>query len=109
MATATTSGMNASADHSKALDRSHIGSPADGRRLNGSGTQGTGTMSGVAASQNSEVRQVTVKQVDYVALEGSNAPGNFVEKESADFSTDAFKNQAGPRGETNDKLEGVGG
>jgi hypothetical protein len=28
---------------------------------------------------------------------------------SANFSTDVFKNQAGPRGATDDQLEGVGG
>jgi hypothetical protein len=40
-----------------------------------------------------------IRPVDRRTIEGST-PGDFRDKESADFSTDSFKNQAGPRGET---------
>jgi hypothetical protein len=74
MATPTTSNsLNTTAAHEASLKNNGIGSPADGRRLNGSGTQGTDINSGIAASQNSEVRPVEVKQSGHNVLEGSNA------------------------------------
>lgn len=76
MATTTSSNsINTTAAHEATLDRSQIGSPADGRKLNSTGTQGSGVTSGMAASQNSEVRPVAVKQVDHKTIEGSN-PGD---------------------------------
>jgi hypothetical protein len=52
---------------------------------------------------------VKVEQVDHRVIEGSNGAGNnFVEGESQDFSTDAFKSQPSPRGETtNDPAAGA--
>lgn len=74
MATPTTSNsLNTTAAHEASLKNNGIGSPADGRRLNGSGTQGSDVNSGIAASQNSEVRPVEVKQVGHKTIEGSNA------------------------------------
>lgn len=50
----------------------------------------------------SQVSVGVTKPVDAKTVEGST-PGDHREKESADFSTDQFKNQAGPRGETGTK------
>jgi hypothetical protein len=107
MSTPTSStGINATAQHDAALDNKHIGSPADSRRLNSTGSQGSGINSGIAVTQNSEVRPITVKDVDSTVITGSHKSGN--DNVSAKFSTDAFKNQAGPRGDTNDsELEGA--
>ncbi len=51
----------------------------------------------------SQVNVGRIKQVDHRAIEGSNAPSNFVEGESQDFSTEAFKSQPGPRSESGTK------
>ena len=99
MATLTSStGLNASTDHAEALRRNQIGSPADGRKLNGSGTPGTDINSGITASQNSEMRPVMVKDVDSTVIEGSHSSSS--DDVSKDFSMESFKNQAGPRGKT---------
>jgi hypothetical protein len=50
----------------------------------------------------SQVNVGLVKPVDSKTLTGSY-PGDHRENESQDFSTDQFKNQAGPRGETGTK------
>lgn len=97
----SSNGINTTASHDASLDRSQIGSPADGRKLNGSGSLGSGVNSGIAASQNSEVRPVVVKQVDHNALIGSNRGDHRAPNTGAGV-TDSFKNQAGPRGETTD-------
>ena len=97
MATPTSStGINTSATHDASLDRSQIGSPADGRKLNGSGTQGSGVTSGIAASQNSEVRPVTVKPVGSKTITGSY-PGDHRGGNSGAGVTDFAKNAPGPR------------
>src|SRR5690348_16953310 len=102
MATPTSSnGLNTSAHSEASLDRSHIGSPADGRRLNGSGTAGSGVTQGMAAAQPSELRPVSVKNVDAKTIEGSHAGDHRAPNTGAGV-TDSFKNQAGPRGETTD-------
>ena len=102
MATPTSSnGLNTSAHSEASLDRSHIGSPADGRRLNGSGTAGSGVTQGMAAAQPSELRPVTVKDVDSNTIEGSHTGDHRAPNTGAGV-TDSFKNQAGPRGETTD-------
>jgi hypothetical protein len=57
--------------------------------------------------QNSELRPVTVKDVGSKTLEGSHAGDHRAPNTGATI-TDAFKNQAGPRGLTNDtELEGA--
>lgn len=58
------------------------------------------TTSGMGVT--SQVFVGVTKPVDSLTLAGST-PGDHREKESADFSTDQFKNQAGPRGETGTK------
>ena len=90
----SSNGLNNNAD---SLKNHQIGSPADGRRLNGSGTPGTDINSGITASQNSELRPVMVTPVDCKVIEGSGSGDSRAE---ADFSMDSFQNQAGPRGET---------
>ena len=99
MSTSTSSnGLNTSKHADASLDRSHIGSPADGRKLNGSGTSGSGINSGIAASQNSEVRPISVKQVDHVALEGSNKGDHrFPSKDTAAASLASAADNGGPR------------
>ena len=97
MATPTSSnGLNTSAHSEKSLDRSHIGFPADGRKLNGSGTTGTSINSGVNAAQPSELRPVTVKDVDSKTLEGSHAGDHRAPNTGAGV-TDFAKNAPGPR------------
>jgi hypothetical protein len=57
--------------------------------------------------QNGELRPVTVKQVDHKTITGSN-PGDSRAPNTGATTTDAFKNQSGPRGETTDtELEGA--
>jgi hypothetical protein len=103
MSTPTSSnGINTSATHEASLKNNQIGSPADGRRLNGSGSLGSDVTSGMEAQQNAEVRPVMVRPVDRKTIEGSYA-GDSRENESQDFSTDGLKHQAGPRGETGTK------
>lgn len=74
------------------LDRSTIGSPADGRKLNGSGTQGSDINSGLSVGS---VIPVTVKQVDHIAIEGSNKGNHLTPAGPA-----VLPAQPGPRGET---------
>lgn len=90
--------LNTTASHEASLDRSKIGSPADGRKLNGSGEQGSGINSGIAAAQNSEVRPVTVKPVGSKTLTGSypgdhRAPSKDVAAQSLATAAD----NGGPR------------
>jgi hypothetical protein len=68
------------------------GSPRDSR--NGAINSGL--------SVGSQVTVGPIKPVDSKTLSGSY-PGDHREKESEDFSTESFKNQAGPRGETGTK------
>lgn len=103
MPTPTSSnGLNTSKHADASLDRSHIGSPADGRKLNSSGVQGTDINSGIAASQPSELRPVTATPVDSKTITGSFSGDHRAPNTGAN-TTDAFKNQAGPRGETGTK------
>lgn len=92
MSTTTTSGLNAGGD---SLKNHQIGSPADGRKLNGSGTVGSSLTSDMTVSS---VVPVSVKDVDSKVIEGSHKSGS--DDVSSKFSTESFKNQAGPRGET---------
>jgi hypothetical protein len=65
------------------------------------GTSDNGKVtSGMSVQPNSEVRPISVKDVDATVITGSHKSGS--DDVSAKFSTDTFKNQAGPRGETND-------
>src|SRR5262249_4044827 len=94
----SSNGLNTSATHEASLDRSQIGSPADGRKLNGSGEQGTGVNSGIAASQNSEVRPVIVKQTGHKTITGSN-PGDHraPSQDTAKAPLNSAADNGGPR------------
>lgn len=91
MATPTASPSNA-----PALKNNAVGTPADGQKPV-SANPSTSSM-GVS----SQVGPIIVKPVGNKTLEGSY-PGDHRDIESADFSTDSFKSEAGPRGETGTK------
>jgi hypothetical protein len=86
------------------LNGSRVGSPADGTKL--PGERSTGINSGLNVSSQVSVGQT--KPVDFKSLEGSYT-GDHRGPNTGATTTDQFKNQAGPRGETNEQLEGVGG
>jgi hypothetical protein len=71
--------------------------PADGRRLNGTGTKGSTTTSGMDVG--SQVNVGPMKPVGSKTLEGSYAGDHRAPANKADI-TAAFKNQSSPRGET---------
>ena len=99
MSTPTSSnGVNTTAAHEQTLDRSRIGSPADGRKLNATGSQGVTINSGLNVGQNSEVKPITVKPVDSKTITGSYAgdhrsPSRDTVKESLNRAAD----NGGPR------------
>jgi len=98
MGTPTTSGINTSATHEASLDRSKIGSPADGRKLNATGSTGVTINSGLNVGKNSEVTPITVKQVDHKTIEGSN-PGDHRAQpgDTANESLNRAADNGGPR------------
>ena len=110
MPTPTSSnGINTSATHEATLDRSKIGSPADGRKLNGTGEQGSSVTSGMAASQNSELRPVTVNPVDFKTVTGSFAGDHRtktgdVAKDSVNRAADNGGPREAMRGQQNSKF-----
>lgn len=91
MSTPTSSnGLNTTATHDATLDRSTIGSPADGRKLNGTGDFGSDINSGMACG--SPVTVGPIKPVDRKTLEGST-PGDF----RSQAAPAVLPNQPGPR------------
>ena len=98
--------INTTNDHEATLRNGKIGDPADGRRLNNTGTKGSSVTSGMNVGQNSAVTPVSVKPVDRRTIEGST-PGDHRAPSTGAGITDSFKTQNGPRGLTNDtELEG---
>jgi hypothetical protein len=80
---------------------------SEGQPSRNAGANGGTINSGLAVTPNSAVSPVTVKQTGYKTITGSNA-GDHRTPNTGATTTDAFKNQAGPRGETtNTELEGV--
>ena len=84
------------------LDRTHPSAPAEraGNTLPREASGDT-TMSGMVVG--SQLPAIVAKDVDSTVLQGSHKSGS--DDVSKNFSTDAFKNQAGPRGETTDTPE----
>lgn len=78
-----------------------IGSPSDGKKQGNPGNPGSSVTSGMSALQNSELRPVVVRKVDFKDL-----------KTGADYcakGADAvLPPQPAPRAETNDGDEGAG-
>jgi len=99
MSTPTTStSINTTATHEATLDRSKIGSPADGRKLNATGSTGVTINSGLNVGQNSEVTPINVKLVDGKEMGASYRDRNVTK--SGDFakaSVDRIANADGPR------------
>ncbi len=105
MSTVNDNNITTTNDHEATLKNGKIGDAADGRRLNSTGTKGSTTTSGMNVG--SQVTPITVKDVGSKTLEGSHAGDHRAPNTGAGI-TDSFKNQAGPRGETNEiELEGV--
>jgi hypothetical protein len=98
--------INTTNDHEATLRNGKIGDAADGRRLNSTGTKGSSVTSGMNVG--AQVTPISVKTGEGVkTLEGS-FPGDHRASANKTDITAAFKNQAGPRGETDDtELEGA--
>lgn len=104
MSTVNQNNINTTNDHEATLRNGKIGDAADGRRLNSTGTKGSSVTSGMNVQ--TQVPAPQAKDVDSRVIEGSHTSGS--DNVSAKFSTDAFKNQNGPRGETTEtELEGA--
>jgi hypothetical protein len=106
MSTVNQNNINTTNDHEATLKNGKIGDAADGRRLNGTGTKSSTVTSGMNVGS-----QVTVGKVKtgegVKTIEGS-FPGDHRAPNTGAGITDSFKNQNGPRGETNDsELEGA--
>jgi hypothetical protein len=92
--------VNTSQDYEATLRNGKIGDAADGRRLNGTGTKGSTVTSGMNVA--APVTPISVKTGTGVkTIEGSFPGDHRAPANTADI-TAAFKNQNGPRGETND-------
>jgi hypothetical protein len=103
MSTVNQNNINTTNDHEATLKNGKIGDAADGRRLNGTGTKSSTITSGMNVQ--TQVPAPQAKDVDSRVIEGSHKSSS--DDVSSKFSTDSFKNQAGPRGKTNDtELEG---
>lgn len=97
--------INTSQDHEATLKNGKIGDPADGRRLNNTGTKGSSVTSGMNVG--AQVTPIRVKTGEGVKTIEGSFPGDHRAPANKTDITAAFKNQAGPRGETTEtELEG---